>query len=102
MVTYLSTGLLYANSLVPSVRVALPAAAQRIAAFSFGVANIQVLLGISTLLYLVPVPLAAAHQAGSIALLTSVFTLALSLRPPGIAARLWRQSKHALSSTRKI
>ena len=35
----------------------------------------QVLLGISTLIYLVPVPLAAAHQAGSLALLTGVMVL---------------------------
>jgi heme a synthase len=34
------------------------------------VALIQVALGISTLLYLVPVPLAVAHQAGSLALLS--------------------------------
>jgi cytochrome c oxidase assembly protein subunit 15 len=36
---------------------------------------LQVLLGISTLIYLVPVPLAAAHQAGSLALLTGVMVL---------------------------
>ncbi|MGH1469753.1 MAG: COX15/CtaA family protein [Cellvibrionaceae bacterium] len=36
---------------------------------------VQVTLGISTLLLIVPVPLAAAHQAGAIALLTaSIFT----------------------------
>ncbi len=36
---------------------------------------LQVLLGISTLIYLVPVPLASAHQAGSLALLTGVLVL---------------------------
>jgi cytochrome c oxidase assembly protein subunit 15 len=35
----------------------------------------QAALGISTLLYLVPVPLAAAHQAGSLALLSGVLVL---------------------------
>ena len=35
-----------------------------------GVATLQVLLGISTLIYYVPIPLAAAHQAGSLTLLS--------------------------------
>ncbi|KAK4549479.1 hypothetical protein LTR36_006476 [Oleoguttula mirabilis] len=37
--------------------------------------NLQVVLGITTLWYLVPTPLAAAHQAGALALLTGVFVL---------------------------
>jgi cytochrome c oxidase assembly protein subunit 15 len=36
---------------------------------------LQVALGISTLIYLVPTPLAAAHQAGSLALLSGVLVL---------------------------
>jgi cytochrome c oxidase assembly protein subunit 15 len=36
---------------------------------------LQVTLGISTLIYLVPIPLASAHQAGSLALLTGVVVL---------------------------
>ncbi|POS82325.1 hypothetical protein EPUL_006304, partial [Erysiphe pulchra] len=35
----------------------------------------QVTLGISTLLYLVPIPLAAMHQAGALALLTAITVL---------------------------
>lgn len=60
---------------------------------AFGMANIQVLLGISTLLYLVPVPLAAAHQAGSVALLTTMVALLASLRKPGRVAQLWRKAQ---------
>ncbi|KAI9890490.1 MAG: Cytochrome c oxidase assembly protein cox15 [Vezdaea aestivalis] len=45
---------------------------------------VQAALGITTLLYLVPVPLAAAHQAGSLAL----FTVALALRNRLIVSRL--------------
>ncbi|KAJ3371326.1 Cytochrome c oxidase assembly protein cox15 [Kappamyces sp. JEL0680] len=45
-----------------------------------GVACIQVSLGIATLLYLVPVPLAAAHQAGSLSLLTVAVWLAHTLK----------------------
>eukprot|EP00158_Paraphelidium_tribonemae_P002575 Partr_v1_DN25487_c0_g1_i1_m53774 putative Cytochrome C oxidase assembly protein len=41
------------------------------ATITFAAANLQVALGISTLLWLVPVPLAAAHQSGSLALLTA-------------------------------
>ncbi|KAK9465662.1 cytochrome oxidase assembly protein-domain-containing protein [Lipomyces arxii] len=47
-----------------------------------GFALLQVTLGISTLLYLVPIPLAASHQAGSLALLTEVLILCLRLRRP--------------------
>ena len=45
-----------------------------------GVATIQVSLGIATLLYLVPVPLAAAHQGGSLTLLTLAIWLIHTLR----------------------
>lgn len=41
-----------------------------------GFACLQVTLGISTLIYLVPLPLASAHQAGSLALLSYVLILA--------------------------
>jgi cytochrome c oxidase assembly protein subunit 15 len=43
-------------------------------------AAVQVALGISTLLLYVPIPLAAVHQAGSLALLTCVTYLTHSLR----------------------
>lgn len=89
--TYLASGALFLLARSPSMRAALPAATRRIATGTFAVANVQLLLGISTLLYLVPVPLAAAHQAGSVALLSMMITLALTLRKPGVAAQLWRQ-----------
>lgn len=57
------------------VRATLPSAGRK---GMLGVVHLvffQVLLGISTLIYLVPVPLAAAHQAGSLALLTGVMVL---------------------------
>ena len=91
MTTYASTAVLYASTLLPTVRAALPALTRRLAVGAFAMAHVQVLLGIGTLLYLVPVPLAAAHQAGSVALLTVVLHLALTLRRPGLVARVWRQ-----------
>jgi cytochrome c oxidase assembly protein subunit 15 len=68
----------------PLTRIAVTAA--------FAMANLQVLLGISTLLYLVPVPLAAAHQAGSIMLLSAMMHVLITLRKPGLAAQLRRQA----------
>jgi cytochrome c oxidase assembly protein subunit 15 len=88
--TYLSTALVFVHSRRSAVRQLLPAQTKRLAALAFGLANIQVALGITTLLYLVPVPLAASHQAGSVALLTAVVALAASLRKPGRAARFWK------------
>ena len=62
---------------------------------------LQVALGISTLIYLVPVPLAAAHQAGSLALLTGIVVLGSRVWVPKklvqqVAARA-RQVEHGAS-----
>lgn len=90
--TYVASAALYASTFNPVLRAALPPLAKRMATSAFAMANIQVLLGISTLLYLVPIPLAAMHQAGSVALLTTMIHLLVSLRKPGQAARAWRQA----------
>ena len=44
--------------------------------------TLQVLLGIGTLLWVVPVPLAAAHQAGALLVYTAALLLAHRLRAP--------------------
>jgi heme a synthase len=44
--------------------------------------SLQLALGLTTLLYLVPVPLAAAHQAGALALLTGALVVGQRLRLP--------------------
>ncbi|MGE0621364.1 MAG: COX15/CtaA family protein [Pseudomonadales bacterium] len=44
--------------------------------------SLQIALGISTLLLVVPVPLAAAHQAGAVLLLTAVLNVAHEFRRP--------------------
>jgi cytochrome c oxidase assembly protein subunit 15 len=46
------------------------------------VACLQVVLGISTLLFMVPVPLAAAHQAGAVLLFTCALLTLHGLREP--------------------
>jgi heme a synthase len=48
----------------------------------FAAALLQVTLGISTLLLVVPIPLAAAHQAGAVLLLTAAIVFRHTLRAP--------------------
>ncbi|KAH9894205.1 cytochrome oxidase assembly [Cubamyces lactineus] len=97
--TYTATALMYAATFHPALRAALPPLTKRMATSAFAMANIQVLLGISTLIYLVPIPLAAAHQAGSVMLLTTMIHLLVSLRRPGAAARAWRQAMQNAKKT---
>lgn len=66
----------------------LPRAAKKGVHGVVGFVCLQVVLGITTLLYLVPVPLASAHQAGSLALLTWTFVLGGRIWFPTAAARL--------------
>ncbi|KAI9718734.1 MAG: hypothetical protein M1812_003908 [Candelaria pacifica] len=54
---------------------------------------LQVALGISTLIYLVPLPLASAHQAGSLALLTTVVVL---------GSRIWIPKRLLTLATMRI
>ena len=57
------------------VRYILPIPARKGIHGVVGFVFLQVVLGISTLIYLVPLPLASAHQAGSLALLSYVLIL---------------------------
>lgn len=93
MTTYFSTCLLFAQSRRSVVRSLLPPLARVSVMAAFAMANVQVLLGLATLLYLVPVPVAAAHQAGSVALLSTMVHLFVALRRPGLAAQLWRSAR---------
>lgn len=49
----------------------LPPTSRNAFSILFGVGSLQVALGITTLLTFVPIPLAATHQAGALALMTS-------------------------------
>ena len=65
-------------------RSALPAPT-RVALWALlAAAAVQVALGISTLLLVVPIPLAAAHQAGAVTLLTAAIVLRHTLRRPAL------------------
>jgi cytochrome c oxidase assembly protein subunit 15 len=65
------------------VRAGLPRTARRAWHALLAAAALQVALGISTLLLVVPIPLAAAHQAGAVLLLTAAVVLRHTLRPAG-------------------
>jgi cytochrome c oxidase assembly protein subunit 15 len=58
----------------------LPAPVRRALHMLLAIALLQLLLGISTLLLVVPIPLAAAHQAGAVLLLTAGLVLRHRLR----------------------
>lgn len=77
----------------PGLKSLLPPSSRKWAKSAMHMAILQVTLGISTLIYLVPVPLAAAHQAGSVVLMTMMLGLVTSLRRPGKIARIWAESK---------
>ncbi|KAI0403263.1 cytochrome c oxidase assembly protein COX15 [Xylaria palmicola] len=57
---------------------------------------LQAALGISTLIYMVPIPLAAAHQAGALALLTGTLVLGQRLRMPQSTLRLIQKKLAAM------
>jgi len=105
--TYTTVSVFFFTTMGSSLRKKglLPGLPLRLTYLAYGVTNLQVLLGISTLLYLVPVELAACHQAGSVALLGSLIALLTSLRKPGRVAQLWRNSQpyasrpHGLAQT---
>lgn len=62
-------------------RAGLPPRARRAAHALLVLLALQVALGISTLLYVVPLGLAAAHQAGALLVFTAALYLAHALRP---------------------
>jgi cytochrome c oxidase assembly protein subunit 15 len=70
------------------VRAALPNSCRKGMLGVVHLVFLQVTLGISTLIYLVPTPLAAAHQAGSLALLTGVLVLGSRTWVPARMVRL--------------
>lgn len=70
------------------VRAALPKAARKGMVGVVHLVFLQGLLGIGTLIYLVPVHLAATHQAGSLALLTGVIVLGSRVWVPRRSLRL--------------
>lgn len=71
-----------AHIIVRKNKAIVPRPARIMVNTAMGFATLQVALGISTLIYLVPIPLAAAHQAGALALLTTCLAFSARLRKP--------------------
>ena len=97
--TFTAVHALWAYSrLNPVVAMGLPRLAHKGMHGVVGFVWLQVVLGISTLIYLVPLPLASAHQAGSLALLTWTIVLASRLWTPKAAVQAL-QRRAAMAST---
>jgi len=78
--TYAAVTSLFALSFFTRYDQLLSVSTQRLIKLAFAVVNLQALLGIATLVYLVPTDIAAAHQAGSVLLLSTVLALAVTMR----------------------
>jgi len=72
----------------PRVRNALPRPVRKGVTVVVQLVWLQVTLGITTLIYLVPLPIASAHQAGALALLSGVLVLASRIWVPTRTAKL--------------
>jgi len=75
----------------PSIRGNLTKGTKMALTGVLGIAYLQVTLGLTTLLYLVPTPIAAAHQAGALALLTTMVVLGSRTWTPPRLTRLVKQ-----------
>lgn len=82
---------LFAYSRTGHVAAALPRNVKRGTTGLVHLVSFQVALGISTLIYMVPVSLGAAHQAGSLAVLTGALILAHRLHVPRPTLRVIEQ-----------
>lgn len=80
--TFASIVSLFLYARRPHIRSQLPPTTYRLIKGTLHMSLLQVALGISTLLYLVPIHLAATHQAGSLVLLTLALATGASLRRP--------------------
>lgn len=89
--TFCAVVALFAFSRRGRVGTALPKNARKGALGMIHMASLQVALGISTLIYMVPVSLAAAHQAGSLMLLTTGLVLCHRLHVPKSTVRALEQ-----------
>ncbi|GAV55654.1 hypothetical protein ZYGR_0AY00460 [Zygosaccharomyces rouxii] len=72
----------------------IPRAADHTVKAMMGLVTLQVGLGITTLLWLVPIPLASAHQAGALAVFTSAIVFASQLRKPRIPMKILINGLH--------
>lgn len=74
--------ILWAHMFVNKNKNIIPLRAKKTMHAVMGLATLQVSLGVFTLIYLVPIPLGAAHQAGALALLTGCLAFAANVKRP--------------------
>jgi cytochrome c oxidase assembly protein subunit 15 len=99
MTTFTAIVALFLFTRRPVIAATLPPMTLKLIQGTFAMSLVQVSLGISTLIYLVPIPLAAAHQAGSLVLLTLALATGASLRRPGrVATELLKLRKMKMAS----
>lgn len=92
---------LFAYSRTGRVKAALPADVRKATMGMLHLMLMQVTLGITTLIYIVPTHLAATHQAGALALLTGALVLGTRLRiPKGTLLLLQRRLKATQSRSK--
>ena len=89
--TFCAVLALFAYARTGRVAAVLPKNAKKGSTGLVHLVSLQAALGISTLIYMVPIPLAAAHQAGSLAVLTGALVLAHRLHVPAPTVRLIEQ-----------
>lgn len=82
MTAFAAVVALYAYARTGRIKAAMPKNVRRGVTGLLHLALTQLALGITTLMYMVPIPLAAAHQAGALALLTGALVLGHRLRVP--------------------
>ncbi|KAK3316413.1 cytochrome oxidase assembly protein-domain-containing protein [Apodospora peruviana] len=82
MTTFTAVLTLFAYCRTGRVKAAIPKDVRKGVSGLVHLVSLQLTLGLTTLLYMVPVPLAAAHQAGALALLTGVLVVGHRLRIP--------------------
>jgi len=82
MTTFTAVLTLFVYSRTGRLKAAMPKDVRKGVTGLVHLVSLQLALGISTLIYIVPIPLAAAHQAGALALLTGVLVLGQRLRIP--------------------
>lgn len=97
--TFTAVCALVAYSRSGKVKAVLPPAARKGITGLLHLVSLQVALGISTLIYMVPIPLAAAHQAGALALLTGVLVAGQRLRVPKATLAMVQRRMAQLAKT---
>lgn len=94
MTTFTAVLALFAYSRTGRVQAAMPPNVRKGVLGLVHLVSLQVALGITTLIYIVPIHLAATHQAGALALLSGALVLGQRLRiPKNTVALVQRQLK---------